>query len=147
MGRYARLLAYLRPYRGWFAISLVAASVASVLDGFTFALLIPLLRVLFDVGAAVAETPTVVERGIDAVASGWINTNDPVVTLRNIVLLVLAELTVGLAMGFTARLVIQAFEMAGHVVAVQMGFGMAQVIDPLTSEYQADQLAALGNQS
>ncbi|MCZ6915953.1 MAG: ABC transporter ATP-binding protein [Gemmatimonadetes bacterium] len=90
MGRYARLLAYLRPYRGWFAISLVAASVASVLDGFTFVLLIPLLRVLFDVGAAVAETPTVVERGIDAVASGWINTNDPVTSLRNIVLLVLA---------------------------------------------------------
>ena len=89
MRRYARLLSYLRPYRGWFAISLVTASVASVFDGFTFALLIPLLRVLFEGGTAVAETPTAVERVIGAVASWWITTDDPLASLRNIDVLLL----------------------------------------------------------
>ena len=62
MRRYGRLLEYLRPYRWPFVGSVVAASFASMLDGFTFALVIPLLRVLCDVGAAVPDAPTAVER-------------------------------------------------------------------------------------
>jgi flagellar biosynthetic protein FliR len=42
-----------------------------------------------------------------------------------------AELSVGLAVGFVARLAVLAFEMAGHVVAIQMGLGIAAVFDPL----------------
>lgn len=62
MSRYRRLLRYLRPYRGVFVISTLAASIASVLDGLTFALLIPFLRMVFGLGGAVGDTPTLVER-------------------------------------------------------------------------------------
>lgn len=50
----------------------------------------------------------------------------------DLVLLMAAELSVGLAMGFVARLFLMAFEMAGQIIAIQMGFGMAQVMDPVS---------------
>lgn len=52
-------------------------------------------------------------------------------SLVELVVLSGLELTVGLAIGFTGRLVLVAFEMAGGVIAIQMGLGMAQVIDPM----------------
>ena len=89
MRRYRRLLRYLHPYRGAFLISLTAAVVASALDGFTFVLLIPLLRVLFDVGSALAAAPTPIERILDFVAGGVISGDNAAAALRNIVLLIL----------------------------------------------------------
>ncbi len=89
MRRYARLLEYLKPYRWAFIGSVAATSFASVLDGFTFVLLIPLLRVLFDVGAAVPDAPTVVERVIDLAVGSWILGDSNIATLRNIVLVIL----------------------------------------------------------
>jgi flagellar biosynthetic protein FliR len=53
-------------------------------------------------------------------------------SLVSLGLLVAAELSVGLVLGFAGRLLLMAFEMAGQVVAIQMGFGMAQVIDPVS---------------
>ena len=95
MRRYRRLLAYIRPYRRAFAVSLVAALVASTMDGFTFALLIPLLRLLFDVGAALADVPTGVERVLAWVVGDLINGGgDPAASLRHIVLLVLFAIVV-----------------------------------------------------
>ena len=87
MSRSRRLFAYARPYRGAFAVSLVAAVVASVLDGFMMALLIPFLRLLFDAGGT--ETTNAVERVIAMVAGGLL-TGDRAVVLRNVVLLILA---------------------------------------------------------
>jgi flagellar biosynthetic protein FliR len=55
-------------------------------------------------------------------------------------LLVAAELSVGLAAGFVARLVLLAFEMAGSIVSVQMGFAMARIVDPL----QPNQTSIMG---
>jgi flagellar biosynthetic protein FliR len=52
-------------------------------------------------------------------------------SLLGLVLATLTELSVGLAVGYVARLAVLAFEMSGHVVAVQMGFGIASVFDPL----------------
>ncbi len=89
MRRYARLLEYLKPYRWAFVGSVAATSFASVLDGFTFALLSPLLRVLFDVGAAVPDAPTVVERVIDMAVGSWILSDSNIASLRNIVLVIL----------------------------------------------------------
>ena len=94
MRRYGRLLAYLLPYRRAFAASVAAAAVASVLDGFTLALLIPLLRLLFDVGSALPDAPTVVERALDWAAGGLIAESEPAASLRIVVLLVL--LSIGL---------------------------------------------------
>ncbi|HEX9727137.1 MAG TPA: ABC transporter ATP-binding protein [Gemmatimonadales bacterium] len=62
MRRFRRLLGYLRPYRKLFWASLIAAVVASVLDGLTLSLLIPFLRLLFGAGGALPEAPTAVER-------------------------------------------------------------------------------------
>jgi flagellar biosynthetic protein FliR len=53
------------------------------------------------------------------------------VNLVDLVVLAGGELFLGVAIGFAGRLLVQAFEMAGHVIAIQMGFAMAQVFDPM----------------
>jgi subfamily B ATP-binding cassette protein MsbA len=68
---------------------MAAAVIASVLDGFTLALLIPLLRVLFEVGTALPEVQTAVERIVDVAVGGWILGDGHASSLRNIVLLIL----------------------------------------------------------
>ena len=47
-------------------------------------------------------------------------------------LILLQEMIVGLAMGFTMRIVFAAVEMAGEVSSLTMGLGFASVFDPLT---------------
>ena len=68
MRRFRRLLAWLSPYRAAFAASTAAAVVAGVFDGFTFSLLIPLLRLLFGAETAIAAAPTPLERLLETVA-------------------------------------------------------------------------------
>jgi len=46
------------------------------------------------------------------------------------VLVVVKEVVVGLTLGFITKLVIASVQMAGEVVGIQMGFGVARVIDP-----------------
>ncbi|MGH7530221.1 MAG: hypothetical protein ACREMN_07540, partial [Gemmatimonadales bacterium] len=63
------LLALLRPYKPLFVATIAATVLASVLDGFTFVLLIPFLRTLF--GDAALPAPGAgsrVEAVLDAVA-------------------------------------------------------------------------------
>ncbi len=70
MRGFGRLWGFARPYSGMLVVAFVAAVVASALDGVTFALLVPFLRVLFGgdaVGAAVGDV-TVVERVLNDVA-------------------------------------------------------------------------------
>lgn len=59
----------------------------------------------------------------------------PPVTVPNalvdLVPLVLGELVIGFTIGFLAKLFVLAFEMAGEIVGIQMGFGIAAVLDPL----------------
>lgn len=102
MGRYARLVGYLQPYRRLFAGSLLATVVASVLDGFTFALLIPLLRLVFEVGSALPSVPTPVERVVGFVTGGLIANAGPAAALRNVVLLILAAIAVKNVSAFAA---------------------------------------------
>ena len=84
------MLGFLSPYSGALGLTLIAAVVASVLDGFTFALLIPFLRLLFGAtDAFVTEAPTLVERALDAIV-GFGLTADRVTALRNVVLIILA---------------------------------------------------------
>jgi len=93
MGRYRRLLGYARPYRLAFAVGFGAAVVASVLDGITLVLLIPLLRLLFGAGSAVGEHPTLVEHAVRWVLGGVLS-GDPRAALRGVVLTVLAVVAV-----------------------------------------------------
>ena len=49
------------------------------------------------------------------------------------VMLLIRETTLGLAMGFSMRLVFFAVNMAGDIMGLQMGLGFAQFYDPQTS--------------
>ncbi len=94
MQGFHRLLGFVRPYTRSLTGCFAAAVVVSVLDGFTFALLIPFLRLLFGAGAGiVADTPTAVERALDAVV-GFAFSTDRGVALRNVILLILGTVAV-----------------------------------------------------
>jgi len=63
-----RLLRYVLPRRGWFALAFGTAFLASLLDGLTVVLLIPLLKFLFGTAGALAmQTPTRLEIVVDQV--------------------------------------------------------------------------------
>ncbi|HEY9764831.1 MAG TPA: flagellar biosynthetic protein FliR [Chroococcales cyanobacterium] len=48
----------------------------------------------------------------------------------SLLLAVLREMTVGLLIGFLAQLIFYAVQIAGHMVAMQMGFGIERMLDP-----------------
>ena len=54
---YLRILSYLRPYGGVFALAVIATSIFAALDAFSLALLIPFLRTLFSEAAQGAAEP------------------------------------------------------------------------------------------
>jgi subfamily B ATP-binding cassette protein MsbA len=54
---YLRILSYLRPYLGPFALAVLATSIFAALDAFSLALLIPFLRTLFAGGDGAAAAP------------------------------------------------------------------------------------------
>ncbi len=82
----------MRPYAGAFTAGVLAAIIASTLDGFTFALLIPFLRLLFGLSPTAAGAPTVVERALEGVLGAWLRTDAPLVALRHVVLVLLATI-------------------------------------------------------
>jgi flagellar biosynthetic protein FliR len=51
--------------------------------------------------------------------------------IADLVLLEIGEAMIGVMLGLLARLFVMAFEMAGEIIAIQMGFGMAAVLDPI----------------
>jgi subfamily B ATP-binding cassette protein MsbA len=93
VSRYRRLFGFTRPYRPSFAIAFAAAVVASVLDGLTLVLLIPLLRLLFGSGSIAPEGATPVERAMTWAMSGILPV-DPGAALRTVVLVVLAVVAI-----------------------------------------------------
>jgi len=96
MGRSARLLSLLRPYTPLFVATIVATIVSSVLDGFTFVLLIPFLRTLFGnaglPSAAGGGGGSTVEAVLDRIAGPFIHAGTPDVALRNVVMVLLVAL-------------------------------------------------------
>lgn len=46
------------------------------------------------------------------------------------VLICIYQMVIGLAMGFTIRVIFSAFETGGHVIGQTMGLGFAQMVDP-----------------
>jgi len=98
MGRSARLLSLLRPYTSLFVATIVATIISSVLDGFTFVLLIPFLRTLFG-GAGLPSTGgggggggSTVEAVLDRIAGPFIHAGTPDAALRNVVIVLLVAL-------------------------------------------------------
>jgi len=58
---------------------------------------------------------------------------DPGMHMVDFALLLAKELTVGALIGFTATLIFMGFLLAGQIIDIQMGFGMVNVIDPLSN--------------
>ncbi|TAN71993.1 MAG: flagellar biosynthetic protein FliR [Gallionella sp.] len=50
-------------------------------------------------------------------------------------LIIIQQIIIGVAMGFTMRLIFTAVEMAGELAGLQMGLGFASFYDPLNSSY------------
>jgi subfamily B ATP-binding cassette protein MsbA len=89
----SRLLGYVRPCRAAVAASAALALVASALDGLTFALLIPFLRLLFGAGAPGADA-TPLEQWLRAALGDLLVPEDPAASLRNVVLVMVGTVAV-----------------------------------------------------
>ncbi|HEU0301812.1 MAG TPA: ABC transporter ATP-binding protein, partial [Longimicrobium sp.] len=93
MSTYLRILRYVRPHAGLFALAIGTMALWAALDAFSYTLIIPFLRVLFDQGEALGgldaflspDAGPVVQFLRDAV--GWAVTGrSPMEALRNVVL-------------------------------------------------------------
>jgi ATP-binding cassette, subfamily B, bacterial MsbA len=95
MTLYLRILRYLKPHGGLFGVAVVAMALHAALDAFSFTLLIPFLRVLFEMGgAAPGEGASFIPTGASAVGRlldgtvGWaMRDRAPMAALRNVVAL------------------------------------------------------------
>ncbi|MEP6574687.1 MAG: ABC transporter ATP-binding protein [Gemmatimonadota bacterium] len=97
-----RLLGYLRPYRGIFALSLLATFIASVLDGFTIVVLIPLLRHLFGTAGALSTGSTKLEAFMDRLLAPILVNTTPGQAAGRIVVVLLAGLILKNAMSYAS---------------------------------------------
>jgi flagellar biosynthetic protein FliR len=79
------------------------------------------IRVFSILGLSLALTP-VVSPFLPPFPAGW----------SAGVILVIREFLIGLGVGLVFRFIFAGIEMAGNLVAIQMGFGMATVLDPQT---------------
>ncbi|MBI1966459.1 MAG: ABC transporter ATP-binding protein [Gemmatimonadetes bacterium] len=104
MGRGARLLHQLRPHSLLFAASIAATVLASVLEGFTFVLLIPFLRALFGQQVLPAEGGSRVEAVLDKIAGPFLQAGSPDVALRNVVIVLLIALVLKNAMQYASAI-------------------------------------------
>ena len=94
MGRRARLLELVRPYTGLIVATILATIVASVMDGFTFVLLIPFLRTLFHQSAVAMEGGSAIQALLARIAGPFLAVGAPEVALRNVVVVLLATLVI-----------------------------------------------------
>jgi ATP-binding cassette, subfamily B, bacterial MsbA len=92
MSRSTRLLALLQPYSLLFTATIGATVISSVLDGFTFVLLIPFLRTLFGDAALPADGGSQVEAVLDKIAGPFLQSGTPALALRNVVIVLLVAL-------------------------------------------------------
>lgn len=57
---------------------------------------------------------------------------DPLTHPATLILLVVQELLTGLVLGFVVNIIFAAFQVAGQMIEVPMGFGLVNVLDPMT---------------
>ncbi len=88
----ARLLSLLKPYSLLFTATITSTVVSSVLDGFTFVLLIPFLRTLFGNAALPSQGGTQVETVLNKIAGPFLQAGTPEIALRNVVIVLLVAL-------------------------------------------------------
>ncbi len=155
-GVYARVLGYLRPYRGLVGAAIVATFGFALFDAFTVVALLPLLNSLFNIAPLqISLDNSWLQRILDATLGPLLNTNDKHQLLLYIILFLLSVfflktlfdflqtyLVVRLEQAVTRDLRNQAYQ---HVLELDMRFfnrtRTGQIISRLTSD--ADQLRLL----
>ncbi len=105
MSRYRRLLRFARPYLPLLLAAFGAAAVGSVLDGFTFAMIIPFLRAVFGESSLLpAAGQNGVERALDWLVGGLITRVDPATAFRNVAIMILGSVLVKNMLVYGSRL-------------------------------------------
>ncbi len=109
---YLRILRYLRPHLGLFAVSVVAMAVFAALDAFSFTLLIPFLDVLFaDPGRApmMGEGGSFIHQMLGWLLGDLVRDAAPMTALRNVVLVMffvfLVKNVAGWVQHFTVKVI------------------------------------------
>lgn len=97
-----RLLEVARPYRGFFLLGLGASFLASVLDGFTIILLIPLLQQLFGTAGSLTVDSTLLERAIHWLTVPLVEGLEPGAAAARLVVLLVGVLVLKNAMAYAA---------------------------------------------
>jgi flagellar biosynthetic protein FliR len=128
--------------RGIFVISFTSAQV----DAWLATLIYPLSRIL----AMIASSPILGNRQVPARVKIGLSVLLAILIAPNIgampqvaigsplgILLMTQQVIIGVAMGFTMRLIFTAVEMAGEMAGLQMGLGFASFYDPINAVHSA----------
>lgn len=116
------------------------------LDAWLAALLFPLTRILAMVSSAPVlgnrQVPVRVKVGLSVlltlIISPTIGEMPPVaVGSMQGLLVMIQQIIIGVAMGFTLRLIFSAVDMAGELIGMQMGLGFATFYDPINATHSA----------
>jgi subfamily B ATP-binding cassette protein MsbA len=107
VGRYRELLRFLKPYLPLFLGGLVLTAIGTVLDGFTFALVIPFLRAVFGKSSLL---PPVDQNLVDRVL-GWavgplLAGGDTQAALRNIIVIILVAMVLKNVILYVSRVAV-----------------------------------------
>lgn len=114
------------------------------LDAWLATLIFPLARILAMISSSPVlgnkQVPVRVKIGLSAllalIIAPTIGEMPPVaVGSPQGLLIIIQQIIIGMAMGFTLRLIFTAVEMAGELAGLQMGLGFASFYDPLNSSY------------
>jgi subfamily B ATP-binding cassette protein MsbA len=107
VGRYRALLRFLRPYFALFFGGLALTAVATVLDGFTFALVIPFLRAIFGQSSLLPPVgQNQVERLLDWAMGPMLAGGNTQVALRNVILVILSAMAIKNLILYVSRVMV-----------------------------------------
>ena len=99
-----RLLGYVRPFKGRFAVTVFIGFFASALDVFSFVLVIPLLQSLFRTGEILGPGgDSAVERALEWAIGDLLRAGSPLDALRNVCLMLLGAIVVKNVALFVSR--------------------------------------------
>ena len=102
-GTTQRLLEVARPYRGRFVLGLLATLLASLLDGVTIVVLVPLLKALFGTAGPLAGQGTLLERLSEQLLGPLVSGIAPRAAAFRLVLVLLAGLLLKNALQYSAN--------------------------------------------
>lgn len=114
------------------------------LDAWLAALIFPLVRIL----AMISSSPIIGNKEVSARVKIGLSVLLAIIIAPTLgvmpqvalgsaegLLIMLQQVVIGVAMGFTMRLIFSAVEMAGELVGLQMGLGFASFYDPLNATF------------